>query len=110
MPIYEYACQACGRQMEIEQRITEPRLTDCPQCGEPRLERLISATAFQLKGGGWYRDGYGKKDGKPRSENDRIDRLSKAIDDDKQKSSTADSSGSSASSTTSSSSASSQAA
>ena len=86
MPIYEYECQACGRQMEAQQRITESPLVDCPACNQPRLQRLISATSFTLKGGGWYKDGYGSSsDKKPRTENDRIDRLTKAVDDDKKK-------------------------
>lgn len=86
MPIYEYECQACGRQMEAQQRITESPLVDCPTCHQPRLQRLISATSFTLKGGGWYKDGYGSGgDKKPRTENDRIDRLQKAVDEDKAK-------------------------
>lgn len=92
MPIYEYQCQACGREMEVSQRITEPALTECPECHEPKLQRLISATSFHLKGGGWYKDGYGGGTGKKRTENDRIDRVSKAIADDKAKEKTASSS------------------
>lgn len=84
MPVYEYQCQDCGHQFETEQRISEPKLKDCPKCNKAALERLISATSFQLKGGGWYRDGYGSK--KAGSDNDRIDRLSKAIEKDKKKS------------------------
>jgi putative FmdB family regulatory protein len=86
MPVYEYQCQDCGHQFEAEQRITEPKLKDCPECKKAALERLISATSFQLKGGGWYRDGYGDKKGKSSSDNDRIDRLGKAIEKDKKKS------------------------
>lgn len=86
MPTYEYQCQACGHQLEAFQRITEPALTDCPACSKPRLERLISGGAFHLKGGGWYKDGYGSQTGKkPRTENDRIDKLTKSIDEDKKK-------------------------
>ncbi|MGD8796710.1 MAG: zinc ribbon domain-containing protein, partial [Thiohalophilus sp.] len=29
-------------------------LTDCPACGKPALKKLISASGFRLKGGGWY--------------------------------------------------------
>jgi putative FmdB family regulatory protein len=58
MPLYEYACPKCGR-FEVQQRITEPALTK-HTCGA-KVERLISATSFQLKGGGWYSDGYGAK-------------------------------------------------
>ena len=86
MPTYEYQCQACGHQLEAFQRITEPALKDCPACSKPSLQRLISGGAFHLKGGGWYKDGYGSQSGKkPRTENDRIDKLSKSIDEDKKK-------------------------
>jgi putative FmdB family regulatory protein len=83
--------------MEAFQRITEDALKDCPSCGKPSLQRLISSGNFMLKGGGWYKDGYGsQKDKKPRTENDRIDRLSKAIDEDKKKTADAESSAASA--------------
>lgn len=58
MPNYDYECQSCGHTFETSQRITEKALTDCPQCKQPKLQRLISAPAFHLKGGGWYKDGY----------------------------------------------------
>jgi len=61
MPTYEYTCEACGKNWEVEQRISEPKLTDCPTCGEPKAKRLISGGNFMLKGGGWYADGYGNK-------------------------------------------------
>jgi putative FmdB family regulatory protein len=84
MPTYEYRCGACGHEFEIEQRITADRLTDCPACKQPKLERLISASTFTLKGGGWYKDGYGSPK-TPRTESQVADRLSKAINEDKQK-------------------------
>ncbi|MBV8759760.1 MAG: zinc ribbon domain-containing protein [Deltaproteobacteria bacterium] len=58
MPVYEYKCNACGREFEVQQRMSDPELTDCEVCGKPALERLISRTAFTLKGGGWYKDLY----------------------------------------------------
>ncbi|MDB4976532.1 MAG: Endoglucanase precursor [Myxococcaceae bacterium] len=61
MPTYEYTCEACGNDWEAEQRISEPKLTDCPKCGAPKAKRLISGGNFMLKGGGWYADGYGNK-------------------------------------------------
>ncbi|MCK9532821.1 MAG: zinc ribbon domain-containing protein [Gammaproteobacteria bacterium] len=54
MPIYEYACKACGHQMEAMQKMSDPVLTDCPSCGKAELQKLISAAGFRLKGGGWY--------------------------------------------------------
>src|SRR3954469_18838613 len=57
MPVYEYQCKACGRDFEYQQRMADPDKTTCEACGGA-LERLISRTAFQLKGSGWYKDLY----------------------------------------------------
>lgn len=54
MPIYEYRCDACGHELETMQKMADAPLVDCPSCGQPELKKLISATAFRLKGGGWY--------------------------------------------------------
>ena len=53
MPIYEYQCQACGKQLEVLQKISADPLRDCPGCGEASLKKKVSAAAFRLKGGGW---------------------------------------------------------
>lgn len=58
MPTYEYRCNACGREFEYQQRMSDDDLVTCEACNEPKLEKLISRTAFQLKGGGWYKDLY----------------------------------------------------
>ncbi len=57
MPIYEYGCKKCHREFEYQQRMADPDKTVCEACGG-ELERLISRTAFQLKGSGWYKDLY----------------------------------------------------
>ena len=64
MPIYEYACGACGNEFEAEQRITEEPLKTCPECQSRQVKRLISQTSFVLKGGGWYSDLYATRKGK----------------------------------------------
>src|SRR2546428_9860667 len=58
MPIYEYTCKQCGN-FEIMQRITENPLKKCPTCGS-RVAKLISRSAFHLKGSGWYVTDYAK--------------------------------------------------
>lgn len=68
MPIYEYRCGDCGKEVEALQKFSDPPLTDCPSCGGTNLKRLLSQSSFALKGSGWYADGYGgrageKKDG-----------------------------------------------
>lgn len=60
MPIYEYICQKCGQDIEVIQKFSDPPLKKCEACGG-RLEKKLSLTSFQLKGGGWYADGYHKK-------------------------------------------------
>jgi putative FmdB family regulatory protein len=57
MPVYEYQCKACHKEFEYQQRMADPDKTVCEACGG-ELERLISRTAFQLKGSGWYKDLY----------------------------------------------------
>lgn len=55
MPTYDYACQACGHTFEEFQMMSEPLLRECPECGEPKLERLIGGGAgFVFKGSGYY--------------------------------------------------------
>ena len=58
MPVYEYLCDKCEREFEVEQRITEDPLRSCPHCRSRKLRRLISQTSFVLKGSGWYSDLY----------------------------------------------------
>ncbi len=71
MPIYEYACERCDSEFEIEQRITEDPLKRCPSCRSPKVKRLISQTSFVLKGSGWYSDLYSsRKDEKPSAKED----------------------------------------
>lgn len=54
MPIYEYRCDHCGHELEVMQKLADPPLTDCPECGEVGLKKLISPVGFRFKGGGWY--------------------------------------------------------
>jgi len=63
MPIYEYQCEACSHKMEKLQKISDEPLKICPECNQPRLNKLVSAAGFRLKGGGWYETDFktGKK-------------------------------------------------
>ena len=54
MPIYEYECSRCGHTLEAIQKITEVALTNCPACHKNSLRKRLSASAFHLKGSGWY--------------------------------------------------------
>src|SRR6266850_173127 len=58
MPIYEYACGACGHRFEEWQKMSDEPVRVCPKCKKKKVEKLISQTSFTLKGGGWYSDLY----------------------------------------------------
>jgi putative FmdB family regulatory protein len=56
MPIYEYVCKPCEKNKEVLQGYGDPA-PKCEKC-QKEMKRQISQTSFQLKGGGWYKDGY----------------------------------------------------
>ena len=53
MPIYEYACTACGERTEARQSFTDPPLEECPKCGG-KLRKLYSPVGIVFKGSGFY--------------------------------------------------------
>ena len=57
MPLYEYRCDDCGLTFEVRQKFSDEPLNTCRYCSGP-AKKLISQTAFALKGGGWYQQGY----------------------------------------------------
>ncbi len=54
MPIYEYRCASCGFQKEYLQKIRDPLLSTCPECGRESFKKMLTTAGFQLKGSGWY--------------------------------------------------------
>jgi putative FmdB family regulatory protein len=60
VPLYEYRCKDCGHQFEKIQSFSAPDEKECPVCHGP-VERLISASAIQFKGSGWYATDYASK-------------------------------------------------
>jgi putative FmdB family regulatory protein len=54
MPIYEYHCARCGVTREVLHKISETPQVECAHCEGQVLQRMVSAAAFRLKGGGWY--------------------------------------------------------
>ena len=57
MPIYEYECTDCGKVIEVIQKVNARAPGRCEKCSG-KLKKKISRVSFQLKGGGWYSDGY----------------------------------------------------
>jgi len=66
VPLYEYQCQKCGHRFELIQKFSDPPAERCVSCGGP-VERLISSSAFQFKGTGWYVTDYARKSAKGES-------------------------------------------
>lgn len=58
MPTYNYRCDSCGHEFEVVQKISESPLSHCPDCQAETLRKVISNGNFQLKGKGWFKDGY----------------------------------------------------
>jgi putative FmdB family regulatory protein len=67
MPLYEYHCSKCGKIFEVMQKFSDAALTVHEECGG-QVERLISASAFQFKGSGWYATDYAKGHNSSKSE------------------------------------------
>jgi putative FmdB family regulatory protein len=61
MPLYEYACDACGHKFEKIQKFSDPLERHCPNCGG-EVRKLMSSPAIQFKGSGFYITDYAKKD------------------------------------------------
>ncbi|MGC4893363.1 FmdB family zinc ribbon protein [Micromonospora sp. DT31] len=54
VPTYQYACTACGHQLEAVQSFSDDPLTECPAC-EGRLRKLFNSVGIVFKGSGFYR-------------------------------------------------------
>jgi putative FmdB family regulatory protein len=61
--MYEYECTACGHRFERIQKFSDAPIEECPNCGERKVQKLLSSPAIQFKGTGWYITDYAKKGG-----------------------------------------------
>jgi len=72
MPTYDYACEACGHEFELFQSMTAAVKRKCPECGKPKLKRLIGTGAGVIfKGGGFYETDYRSDSYRKAAEKDR---------------------------------------
>jgi putative FmdB family regulatory protein len=61
MPIYEYECLDCGERFDLLRRMVDADApTACPICRVAKSKRRVSGGNFELRGGGWFKDGYHK--------------------------------------------------
>ena len=68
MPMYSYHCTKCNEVYENMRSIAQRDVKlQCPSCHD-LCERILDLSSFQLKGDGWYKDGYSKPAPKPKEE------------------------------------------
>ena len=68
MPLYSYHCEQCDEVYENMRSIKQRDVKlICPRCKES-CTRILDLSSFQLKGGGWYKDGYSNKKQKTKKE------------------------------------------
>jgi putative FmdB family regulatory protein len=60
MPLYEYQCKKCKHRFEKIQKFSDAPIKKCPECGGA-VEKLLSQSAVQFKGSGWYVTDYARK-------------------------------------------------
>ena len=59
MPIYEYECEKCRSTFEAMQAMSAKPLKNCNKSNcKGKVNRLVSASGFVLKGSGWYTSDY----------------------------------------------------
>jgi putative FmdB family regulatory protein len=58
MPVYEFECP----EGTVSEKLVKMGTNEikCPTCGK-KAKKILSQCTFELKGGGWYADGYGAK-------------------------------------------------
>jgi putative FmdB family regulatory protein len=54
MSIFDFKCETCRHEKELLRKISDPILTECPQCHKVTFKKQVSAPSFQLTGSGWY--------------------------------------------------------
>jgi putative FmdB family regulatory protein len=85
MPLYEYACNRCGKRFEVRQKFSDEPVKIHEECGGD-AERLLSTPAFQFKGTGWYVTDYAKSGGGKSPSNGNADSKSEGKGDSKSES------------------------
>ena len=69
--MYSYHCTKCNEVYENMRSIAQRDVKlQCPACND-LCERILDLSSFQLKGDGWYKDGYSKPAPKPKSKEEK---------------------------------------
>lgn len=59
MPFYDYRCQECKHEeIDVKRNMNENvSIYTCTQCGA-EMHQIFRVFGFELKGKGWFKDGY----------------------------------------------------
>ncbi|MCB9509199.1 MAG: zinc ribbon domain-containing protein [Deferribacteres bacterium] len=68
MPIYDYQCKSCGHHEEVLQRMSEPPVAKCPNCGSEMQKQFSSNVGLQFQGSGFYITDYARKNNTAKTE------------------------------------------
>jgi len=71
VPTYQYACTACGEELEAVQKFTDDPLTVCDACGG-QLRKVYSAVGIVFKGSGFYRTDSRNGSGRPGAKDKQV--------------------------------------
>ncbi len=82
MPIYEFECKKCQAKLEVLQKMNDKPPVKCRKCGG-RLEKLVSQSAIQFKGSGWYVTDYAGNGRKAAEKAEKDTAASGSASDDK---------------------------
>jgi putative FmdB family regulatory protein len=61
MPTYEYRCTKCECEFEHFQKMSDPHLTKCLECGGKVERKISSGAGIVFKGSGFYETDYKRK-------------------------------------------------
>ena len=81
MPLYDYRCAACGREVEVMHGIHDQGPGACAACGGT-MHKVLSPPAIHFKGSGWAKKDAASK-AKPKASTpttDNLDEFEKLVD------------------------------
>ena len=84
MPTYWYRCQSCKHEFEEFQKISDPPVRDCPECGGVVMRVITGGAGLIFKGTGFYITDYKRANsseatsGESKSDSKPADSTSKA--------------------------------
>lgn len=82
MPTYEYECSK-GHRFEIFQKMSDPAVSECTECGAPAERKISGGAGFLFKGDGFYITDYRSEEYKKKASAEKGDSSSKSKSDTK---------------------------